>query len=112
MRWMNLEPIVHSEESQKEKGKYCVLTLQYSCLDNPMDGGAGWATVHRVAKSQKQLSNFTFSFIYSNKGMLLSGILCPKKLLNVKVQYNTNVYLFCESVSRLVVSDSLRPHGL
>ena len=25
--------------------------LQYSCLENPMGGGAGWATVHRVAKS-------------------------------------------------------------
>ena len=27
--------------------------LQYSCLGNPMDRGAWWATVHRVAKSQK-----------------------------------------------------------
>ena len=26
--------------------------LQYSCLENPMDGGAWWATVHGVAKSQ------------------------------------------------------------
>ena len=29
--------------------------LQYSCLENPMDGGAWWATVHGVAKSQIQL---------------------------------------------------------
>ena len=29
--------------------------LQYSCLENPMDRGAWWATVHRVAKSQTQL---------------------------------------------------------
>ena len=29
--------------------------LQYSCLENPMDGGAWWATVHGVAKSQTQL---------------------------------------------------------
>ena len=35
---------------------------QYSCLENPMDGGAWWATVHRVAKSQTRLSDFTFSF--------------------------------------------------
>ena len=34
--------------------------LQYSCLENPMDGGAWWATVHRVAKSQTLLSDFTF----------------------------------------------------
>ena len=33
--------------------------LQYSCLENPMDRGAWWATVHRVAKSQTRLSNFT-----------------------------------------------------
>ena len=30
--------------------------LQYSCLENPMDRGAWWATVHRVAKSQTGLS--------------------------------------------------------
>ena len=36
--------------------------LQYSCLENPMDGGAWWAAVHEVAKSQTRLSNFTFTF--------------------------------------------------
>ena len=30
--------------------------LQYSCLENPMDGEARWATVQRVAKSQTGLS--------------------------------------------------------
>ena len=35
--------------------------LQYSCLENPMDGGAWWATVHRVAKSWTRLSDFTFT---------------------------------------------------
>ena len=33
--------------------------LQYSCLENPMEGGAWWATVHGVAKSQTRLSDFT-----------------------------------------------------
>ena len=33
--------------------------LQYSCLENPMDGGAWQATYHGVAKSRTQLSNFT-----------------------------------------------------
>ena len=36
--------------------------LQYSCLENPMDGGAWWATVHGVARSQTRLSDFTFTF--------------------------------------------------
>ena len=33
-----------------------------SCLGNPMDGGAWWAAVHGVVKSQTQLSDFTFTF--------------------------------------------------
>ena len=36
--------------------------LQYSCLENPMDGGAWWAAVHGVPRSQTRLSNFTFTF--------------------------------------------------
>ena len=36
--------------------------LQGSCLENPMDGGAWWATVHGVAKSRRRLSDFTFTF--------------------------------------------------
>ena len=36
--------------------------LQYSCLENPMDGGAWWAAGHGVAKSRTQLSDFTFTF--------------------------------------------------
>ena len=31
--------------------------LQYSCLENPMDGGAWWATVHEVAKSCVQFTH-------------------------------------------------------
>ena len=36
--------------------------LQYSCLENPMDGGAWWAIVHGVTKSQTRLSDFPFTF--------------------------------------------------
>ena len=35
--------------------------LQYACLENSMDGGAWWAIVHGVAKSQTQVSDFTHS---------------------------------------------------
>ena len=38
--------------------------LQYSCLENPMDGGAWWATAHGVTKSRTQLSDFTFTFFH------------------------------------------------
>ena len=36
--------------------------FQYSCLANPMDGGAWWAAVHGVTRSWTRLSNFTFTF--------------------------------------------------
>ena len=36
--------------------------LQYSCLENPMDGGAWKAAVHGVAEGWTRLSNFTFTF--------------------------------------------------
>ena len=36
--------------------------LQYSCLENPLDGGAWWAAVHGVAKIWTWLSDFTFTF--------------------------------------------------
>ena len=51
------------------KWNYCVglaklngTPLQYSCLENPMDGGAWWAAVHGVAKSRTRLIGFTFTF--------------------------------------------------
>ena len=36
--------------------------LQYSCLENPMGGGAWWAAVHGVANSRAWLRDFTFAF--------------------------------------------------
>ena len=36
--------------------------LQYSCLENPMGGGAWWAAIHGVAGSRIRLSIFTFTF--------------------------------------------------
>ena len=44
--------------------------LQYSCLENPMDGGAWWAAVHGVAKSQTatELLHFHFSLSCVEEG--------------------------------------------
>ena len=38
--------------------------LQYSCLENPMDRGTWWATVHGVVKSWTRLSNLTLTFTF------------------------------------------------
>ena len=47
----------------RSPGEGCGNQIQYSCLENPMDGGAWWATVHGVAKSRTRLSAFTFTLI-------------------------------------------------
>ena len=44
------------------KGEGNGTPLQYSCLENPMDGGAWKAAVHGVAEGQTRLSDFTFTF--------------------------------------------------
>ena len=91
MRRMNLEPIILSEVSQKKEHNYCIGSegkasacnmgdpdsipglgrcpgegngnpLQYSCLENPMDRGAWWATIYGVTKSRTRLNDFTFTF--------------------------------------------------
>ena len=41
--------------------------LQYPCLENPMDRGDWWATVHGVTKSQTRLSDFTFISLFTFK---------------------------------------------
>ena len=56
--------------------------LQYSCLENLMDGGAWWATVHGVSKSWTRLSNFT-SLLQATHS-LKSGSKILKKKLNQK----------------------------
>ena len=50
------------EEGAGKVGEGTGTPLQYSCLENPMDGGAWWAVVHGVVKSRTRLSNFMFTF--------------------------------------------------
>ena len=45
--------------------KYASELSQYSCLEKSMGGRAWWATVHGVAKSRTQLSDFTHSLTQS-----------------------------------------------
>ena len=42
------------------------IPLQYSCLENPMDGGAWKAAVHGVAEGRTWLSDFTFTFTFTH----------------------------------------------
>ena len=47
--------------------------LQCSCLENPMGGGAWWATVHGATKSQRRLSDFTSTLLINGLPRWLSG---------------------------------------
>ena len=60
--WAIKEAPVNSNSTQLNKiiGEGNGNPLQYSCLENPMDGEAWLATVHGVTESQTRLSDFTF----------------------------------------------------
>ena len=54
--------IVSLEFSMYSIGEGNGTPLQYSCLENPMDGGAWWTAVHGITKSRTWLSDLTFTF--------------------------------------------------
>ena len=51
--------------SERSSGEGNGNPLEYSCLENPMNGGAWYTTVHGVAKCRTRLSDFTF-FLSAN----------------------------------------------
>ena len=61
-KYWTLRYITHLIISLINYGEGNSTSLQYSCLENPMDRGAWWAAVHGVTKSQTQLNDFTFTF--------------------------------------------------
>ena len=66
--------------------------LQYSCLENPMDGGAWWATVYGVAKSRTRLSNFTslhFTWYRVIKDKLIGASLVAQMVKNLPEMHKT-----------------------
>ena len=50
------------QQQQTKLYLYIGTPLQYSCLENPMDGVTWWAAVYGVAESWTRLSDFTFTF--------------------------------------------------
>ena len=56
--------------------------LQYSCLEDPMDGEAWWATIHGVSKSRTWLSDFTFPFPFQHSAFFYSFRKFSQQILN------------------------------
>ena len=72
LEWVAYPFFSRSSQSRNWTGVSCIAgeatdkafpPLQYSCLENPMDGGAWLAAVHGVAKSWTRLSDFTFTLL-------------------------------------------------
>ena len=59
---MDIEESLHPWDKAHLVGEGIGTPLQYSGLENSMDGGAWWAAVHGFAEGQTRLSDFTFTF--------------------------------------------------
>ena len=70
--------------------------LQYSCLENPMDGGAWWATVHGVTQSRTRLSDFTFTFTFKLLRETLTGIGDMYSYLHFSFKFRAGLYQYPE----------------
>jgi len=57
-----LQDVEYNNSSLYYTGEGNGTPLQYSCLENPVDGGVWWAVVHGVAESRTRLSDFPFTF--------------------------------------------------
>ena len=60
--WRATDFVPGLKRNKQSTGEGKGTPLQYSCLENPVDGGDWWAEVHGVAKSRTWLSDFTFTF--------------------------------------------------
>ena len=65
--------------------------LQYSCLENPKDGGAWWATVHGVAKSPTRLSDFT-SLHFMHPQIIRFHVALERLMLDSELTINNPCY--------------------
>ena len=85
--------------SRRSPGGWSDNSLQYSCLENPMDRGAWWATVHRVAKCWTWLK--WLSMVFGNNSINMNTI------LNFQVQFSSVQSLSC---GRLFVTPWITAH--
>ena len=69
-----------------------------SCLENPMDRGACWATVHRVAKSWTRLSDFTLHL----QSLSLSLSVFPHRNHKFALSIITGSHRYCHEILKLI----------
>ena len=72
--------------SGRSPGKGNGNPLQYSCLENSVDGGAWQATVHGVAKNRTRLSDFTFTETHTTESFC-----CTAEINTLEINYTLNL---------------------
>ena len=90
--------------------------LQYSCLENPMDRGAWWATVHRVAKnwSWRRLLRVPWTARRSNQSILKEispGISLEGRMLKLKFQYFGHLMQRVDSLEKTLMLGEIGAGG-
>ena len=69
MQETRVQSLGQEDPLEKENGN----PLQYSCLENPMEGGAWWATVQGVIKSWSRLSTYVYTHTHKDVYILIHG---------------------------------------
>ena len=83
--------------------------IQYPCLENPMDGGVWWATVHRVAKSWTWLKQPTHTHARTHTHWTVKGSILQTLIENISfIAYA--FWLFCAACGILVLWPGIE-HG-
>ena len=75
--------------------------LQYSCLENPTDGGAWWAAVHEVAKTRLSDFTLTFHFHALEKEMATHSSVLAQRIPGTRGAWWAAVYGVTQSRTRL-----------
>ena len=99
-------------ESGRSPGEGNGNPLQYSCLENSMDGGAWLATVHGVAESRTRLSDFTSPTPVFWPGEF-HGPYSPleRLMLKLKLQYFGHLMRRTDSVEKTLILGNIEVRG-
>ena len=81
--------------------------LQYSCLENPVDGGAWWAAVHRVTQSRTRLRRLSMhTCMATPRVRVLIRPHLPDLYLNVSFSLYPQLWKTCSASLQVVLRDN------
>ena len=97
-------------ESGRSPGNGNGNPLQHSCLGNPVEKGAWWATVHGATKSQSWLSDWTPTMCHDMPGVVTTGRQSPDRQRRLLERIPSRGMLDWRFENRLAVASLFREH--